>query len=122
MTSIPANCTWVDGVSPADVPSPRPDGRRDRKSRSREAILSACRASMRSGLFRPFRAGVARDSGVTERTLFAHFQTHEGMLIEALNDAETQRAILALVLRDSLPPQTEADRNRLLRAIVLGRA
>lgn len=122
MTEIPSNCTWVDGVSPADVPAPNRDGRHERSRRTRHAILSACRASMRSGIFRPSAAAMANEAGVSVRTVFDHFDTHEGMLTAALQDDETQRTVLALILRDSLPPATAADRARLFRAILVGRA
>lgn len=97
------------------------DGRHARHKRSHAAILSACRKFMRGGSFRPTVAAVASWACVTPRTVFLHFGPNEAMLAAALDDAETQRAILALVLRDSLPPQTEGDRQRLLQAVVLGR-
>lgn len=141
MTTIPQNCTWVGGVSPADLSemnggegaactakpvtaqadAPR-DGRHARKVRSAERILHACRASMRSGDFRPSVPAIAKAVSCSDRNVFELFQTKEKLYLEALRDEETQRAILTLVLRDSLPPQTEGDRARLLRAIVLGRA
>lgn len=122
MTTIPQNCTWVDGKSPADVPALNSDGRFERSRRTRAAILSACRASMRSGLFRPSAAAMAHEAGVSVRTVFQHFETHEGMLTAALQDDETQRTVLSLIMRDSLPPATDADRARLFRAILVGRA
>lgn len=119
---IPANCTWADGVSPADVPSPKPDGRRIKGKRSRAAVLLACRQFMQAGAFRPPAEAVAHKAGCSREYVYMLFGGREGVYLEALADEETQRAILALVLKDSLPPQTEADRNRLLCAIVLGRA
>ena len=122
MTDLQQNCTWVDGVSPADVPAPKLDGRRTKGQRSRAALLSECRQFMQAGAFRPPVEAVAHKAGYSREYVYILFKTREEFYLEAINDEETQRAILALVLRDSLPPATEADRNRLLRAIVLGRA
>jgi AcrR family transcriptional regulator len=119
--TIPANCTWVDGVSPADV-APMTDGRRIKGQRSRAAILSMCREFMQAGAFRPPVEAVAHKAGYSREYVYVMFKTREAFYLAALDDEETQRAILALILRDSLPPQTEGDRDRLLRAIVLGRA
>ena len=98
------------------------DGRNRRHQRTHAAMLEVARASMRSGIFRPSMMAVAKGASVGLRTTFDHFETQERMLVEALEDLETQTIILALVLNDSLPPQTNADRIRLLHAIVLGRA
>lgn len=119
--TIPANCTWVDGVSPADV-APVTDGRRIKGQRSRAALLSECRQFMQSGAFRPPVEAVAHKAGYSREYVYVMFKTREAFYLAALDDEETQRAILALILRDSLPPATEGDRDRLLRAIVLGRA
>lgn len=102
--------------------SPRPDGRNRRKDRSRAAILQACRRSMCMGELRPTAAAIAKQAGVSVRTVFDVFNGGgiDNLWREAL-DEPTKRAILALVLRDSLFPASAADCDRVVRAIVFGR-
>ncbi|HQS14993.1 hypothetical protein [Reyranella sp.] len=104
-----------------EAATPKRDGRHDRKARSAARIVQACRDFMQTGCFQPSMPAVARAAGCSHRNLFELFQTREKLLLEALRDEETRSAILAAVLKDSLPPQTEGDRTRLLQAIVLGR-
>ena len=120
-TSIPSNCAWVGGVSPADLPAAPAPCRRPNFERNRKAILSSCRAAMRSGTFRPSALDVARDANVSIRTVFHHFVNHEALLAAAIEDEQTRRTILALLLRDSLFP-SEMDCMRVVKAAVLGRA
>jgi len=96
------------------------DGRSRRVDRSRAAILQACRALMASGELRPTMIGVAKQAGVSVRTVFAIFPTHDRLLTAAL-DEPTRRAVLALILRESLFPGSAADCDRVIRAACFGR-
>lgn len=98
----------------------RPDGRNRRRERSRLIMLTACRALMRGGELRPPADKVAQASDVSVRTVFQHFRTSEGLYLAALEDAETRRTILDLVVRD-LAAISPEDQRRILRAAVLGR-
>jgi len=104
-----------------EAATPKHDGRNDRKARSAQSIIRACRDFMRTGCFQPSLPAIAQAAGCSSRNLGHLFQTREKLFLEALRDEETRSAILAAVLKDSLPPQTEGDRTRLLQAIVLGR-
>lgn len=103
-------------------PATPPDGRNARRARTAEQILTVCRDLMKAGQLRPSVEDIAHAAGRSKRNVFDIFLTREALHLEALRDDETQRAVFALILKDSLPPQTEDDRTRFLHAIVLGRA
>jgi AcrR family transcriptional regulator len=98
------------------------DGRHMRHKRSHAAILMACRDFMREGNFRPSIPAVARAAKVSVRTVFQHFKTHDALMKRALNHVDTQEAMLAWILGEQSGPLTNLDRDRLLLALVLGRA
>jgi AcrR family transcriptional regulator len=64
---------------------------------------------------------VAKAAGVSTRSVFEHFDGIEGLVREAADDVPTRTAILGHILRDSLPPSSEADCRRLINAAVFGR-
>ncbi len=101
------------------APPKRRDGRNFRKDRTRAAILQATRTMLATGTFRPTIAAIAKASGYAVRTPFEIFGSSDALLLLALDDEPTRRAILSLVLRDCLPPG-QADQDRLIRAIVMG--
>lgn len=105
----------------SNVPLPaKPDGRRRRGARTRDRILLACRALIVSGTLRPTAVQVGKEVRCSTRSVFDHFQSHDALLAEAL-DEPTRRAVLTLILRDSLFPASQADQDRLIRAAVYGR-
>ena len=104
------------------VSSRRRDGRTRRSDRSKEAILAATRTLMATGRFRPAATDVRTAVGCCVRTIFQHFGSIEGLHMAAIEDEATCRAMIGLVLRDSLPPQTEADIRRVVMALVKGEA
>ncbi len=112
----PATLDAALSVSPR-----RRDGRNFRKDRTRAEILQATRSMLATGDFRPTMAAVTKAAGYAIRTGFDIFGSSDALLVLALDDEATRRAILALILRDTLPPQTEADQDRLVRAVVFGR-
>ncbi len=114
----------MDAALPLDTPAqpPRnyPDMRRVRGTARRDRILAETRALIVTGTLRPTVQAVAKLSGCSLRTVFMHFATHDRLLTAAL-DEPTRRAVLTLILRDSLFPSSEADCERLIRAVVFGR-
>ncbi len=99
---------------------PKRDGRNFRKDRSRAEILQAARSMLATGDFRPTMAAVTKAAGYAIRTGFDIFGSIDALLILAIDDEPTRRAMLALILRDTLPPG-QADQDRLLRAVLFGR-
>lgn len=67
-----------------------PDGRIARGERSREAVIQAVLALLGEGDLRPSVAKVARRAGLSERSVFRHFQDIEG-LYSAVADAHCRR-------------------------------
>lgn len=106
-------------LEPAVQPARNWPDQRRRKTRSRDAILTACRALISTGTFQPSALQVAKQAGVSVRTVFAVFPAVEWMLTAALDEA-TKRAVLTLILRECLFPP-EADCERVVRAVVFGR-
>jgi len=102
--------------------TPKNDGRTARRARTAERVLTTCRDLMKGGALRPSVEDIAHAAGCSKRNIFDIFQSKEALHLEALRDEQTQAVVLAMILRDSLPPQTEGDRTRLLHAIVLGKA
>lgn len=76
---------------PSQVPAARhPDGRVARGERSREAVIEAVLALLGEGDLRPSVAKVARRAGLSERSVFRHFQDIDG-LYAAVADAHCRR-------------------------------
>lgn len=96
------------------------DGRSRRSIQTEAAILQACRTCMTSGDFRPTTVVIARVAGVSIRTVFERFTNLEQLYREAL-DQPTRDAIRNGILRECLPVG-QADTDRLIAAVVFGRA
>lgn len=101
---------------------PRRDGRHRRSERNRDAIIRACRTAMATGTFRPTMAGLCKTVGIASRTGFQLFNSIDAVLALAIDDEPTQRAIVALIVRDAAGFMFTNDRQRLVRAVVSGRA
>src|SRR4051812_32545239 len=56
------------------------DGRVARRERNSEAVIDAIMVLIQSGETRPNMADVARLAGVSERSIFRHFETREALL------------------------------------------
>jgi hypothetical protein len=101
----------------------RSDGaalREDRKLRSRTAIVSACRAFMQAGRFRPPLAACCDRAGRCQRIAYKAFGAVEALHLEAADDPSTRDAIVERVLgceRAALSAETQ---QRLVRALVTG--
>ncbi len=104
-------------TTPPEVPR---DGRNLRKDRTRAALLTAARSMLVTGEFRPTMAAIAKAAGCSARAGFDVGGGIDKLLLLAL-DQPTRRAILTLVLRDSLSAISDADANRIVLAIVQGR-
>lgn len=101
-------------------PAAKIDGRLARAVQSQAAVLNACRACLQSGDFRPTAITLARVAGVSVRTVFHHYTGLDEIYREALDPA-TRDAIRDLILRDC-PPISQTDADRLVSAVVFGRA
>jgi TetR/AcrR family transcriptional regulator of autoinduction and epiphytic fitness len=98
LRNVPAVPGWHRPRTPptADAPAEpepdqwNPDGRIARGERSREAVIQAVLALLGEGDLRPSVAKVARRAGLSERSVFRHFQDIEG-LYAAVADAHCRR-------------------------------
>lgn len=97
---------------------PRPDGRRERAERTRAQILEACRSLMRGGDLRPSANAIARTLGVSQRTVFKHFNICSELYVEAL-DPDMRTFIARLIVRDAVEI-SDQDRDRIVRAALTG--
>lgn len=96
---------------------PKRDLRHARSERTHSRILLACRAALKSGDFQPTVRTIGRIAGAGHRTVWQHYPRIHDLYREAL-DEETQKALVALVLRDSAV--SDQDRRRLVQALVFG--
>jgi hypothetical protein len=102
------------------IPPALTDGRHRRSATSRAAIVSACRYLMLGGYFRPSMHECCQVAKRAVRTGFDHFLSAEGLRLEAIEDGVVRAAILDRVLGPDF--RGGYDEDRLVRAIVLGRA
>jgi hypothetical protein len=110
------------GAPITTTPAPRRDGRHWRGDRNRAAIIRACRTAMATGTFRPTMVELCKTVGVAQRTGFQLFGSIDAIHALAIDDEATQRAIVALIVRDAAGFMFANDRLRLVRAVVSGRA
>lgn len=94
------------------------DGRRRRSTRSKAALLCACRIFMESGIFRPSMANICKMAKLSARTGFEHFKTVEALHLAAIEDLAVRDAIAARVYGS----RRNARRGRIVHAIITGRA
>jgi hypothetical protein len=93
-----------------------------RKVRSRAAIVSACRAFMQAGQFRPPMRACCDRAGRTSRTAFRAFGGVEALHLEAADDPSTFDAIVERVLGCERAALSAETLQRLVRALVTGAA
>src|SRR5690242_11076565 len=98
----------------------QPDGRSQRATRTREAIIASCRKLMALGAAQPPMVAVVREAGVSGRSGFQHFEGIEALWRAALQDPGVGTALLAHKFGDELPGLSLVARDRALRAIVFG--
>lgn len=91
----------------------RSDGRTARAAVTREKLLTATRALMVSGMFRPTAVEIVHADGFSERSIRQHFPTLEALYAEAI-DSETAHAMVSLLPVD--------DERELALVLALGRA
>lgn len=111
----------TESFYPGAVAAPRVDGRNSRARKTRAALLSACRVLMQNGAFRPSMAWICETADRCARSGFEHFNSVEGLHLEALQDYTTRVAIAARVLGDELVALSPEGAERVVRAVVLGR-
>jgi TetR/AcrR family transcriptional regulator of autoinduction and epiphytic fitness len=71
----------------------RPDGRHERSTRTRAAIVAAHRSLIQQGELAPTTSRIAQAAGVSPRTLFAHFPDVEA-LFAATSESVSQDVLL----------------------------
>lgn len=81
------------------APPPRPDGRKLRSERSREAIVDAMLVLIEEGRVRPTSAAIAAKAGVSVRSVFQHFADMDDIFV-AVADRQALR-VGALYARHS---------------------
>ena len=74
------------------VLQPRPDGRHQRSTRTRAAILAAHWGLIVEGQFSPTTARIAEAAGVSPRTFFSHFPDLETLFV-ATTDAVYKKIV-----------------------------
>lgn len=74
--------------------APHKDGRHARSTRTRAALLEACRELLRAGTLRPKARDIAHDSGLSVRSVFQHFPDVDSLYIEALGEVETLAVVV----------------------------
>jgi TetR/AcrR family transcriptional regulator, regulator of autoinduction and epiphytic fitness len=87
------------------------DGRVARRERNRDAIVDAIMVLVQSGESEPSLADVARLAGVSERSIFRHFETREALLAAVI---ERQLEIVSALLHEISPMGPVAGRVRML--------
>lgn len=99
--------------SPAPAPAPAvDDGRRRRAERSRDAVVDALLELYGEGELRPGVARIAERAGVSQSSVFRHFQDLDG-LVAAAADRQWER------IRERFePPPSEGDVGDRVRALV----
>ena len=91
-----------------------------RKPRTRAAMLSACRAFMRAGRFRPPLEVCCEQAKRSARAAYQAFGTVEALRLEAADDPSTRDAIVERVLGCERAALSAETRDRLVRALVTG--
>lgn len=115
--------TAAPGTGPAVtlLPGSPVDGRNRRARLSRDAILNACKAFMEGGMLRPPMTALCNHAGRCTRTGFQAFHSIDELYREAIQDPVTVGAIAVRVLGDESPALSDEARERVVRAVVLGR-
>lgn len=98
--------------------APGSDGRRLRRSHTRDRLLAAARTLMRNGVWRPTVQEVSKVAGVSPRTIYEIFIDREALYGAALEDVVVVQAIAKAVL-GGLPPAGHPD--AIAHAAVFGR-
>lgn len=99
----------------------QPDGRNLRFKRMHEVILLECKFQMVQGEFRPTIVGIAKVSGASVRSIFAHFGSIEGLHREALKSPVVRESIVGRLfggLADSIPVELH---DRMIEVAVFGK-
>ncbi len=98
---------WIDD---------EPDGRVARRERNREAVVDAIMVLVQAGEIEPSMAEVAELAGVSERSIFRHFEAREALLAAVI---ERQLEVVESLLHGIPPDGPLAGR---IHALVLERA
>ena len=83
------------------------DGRVVRRERNRDSVVDAIMVLIRSGESQPALADVAQLAGVSERSIFRHFESRDALLAAVV---ERQVEMVTGLLREIAPTGPVADR------------
>jgi AcrR family transcriptional regulator len=89
------------------------DGRVARRERNRDAVVDAIMVLVQSGEIEPSMAQVAEVAGVSERSIFRHFDSREALIAAVI---ERQLEVVGSFLREIRPDGPVATRVRALMA------
>jgi AcrR family transcriptional regulator len=92
------------------------DGRVVRRERNRDAVVDAIMVLIQAGETQPSMAHVAKVAGVSERSIFRHFETRDALLAAVI---ERQLEVVSSVLQEVPTTGALADR---VEALIDGRA
>jgi hypothetical protein len=118
----------LEGFAPRALrpDEPRIDGRRAgrdaRSERTRALVVTACRASMQMGQFRPPLQACCAAVGRSIRTGWRVFGSVEALHLEAADDQAMRDAIAERVLGCERTALSDETLQRLVRALVTGAA
>jgi AcrR family transcriptional regulator len=105
-----------DQEVPVDVPEVAElDGRVARRERNRDAVVDAIMVLVKSGEIEPSMAQVAEVAGVSERSIFRHFESREALIAAVI---ERQLEVVGGLLR-KIPSDGPLDER--IRALVIER-
>jgi TetR/AcrR family transcriptional regulator, regulator of autoinduction and epiphytic fitness len=89
------------------------DGRVARRERNRDAVVDAIMVLVQSGEIEPSMAQVAEVAGVSERSIFRHFDSREALVAAVI---ERQLEVVGSILREIRTNGPAAERVRALMA------
>jgi len=106
----------TSGTDESELIDDGADGRVARRERNRDAVVDAIMVLIQSGETQPSMADVARLAGVSERSIFRHFETRDALFAAVI---ERQLEVVSALLQEVPTSGSLADR---VDAIVDGRA
>lgn len=108
---------YCAGVRDAAPPAPRPDGRRARRDRGRQAVIDALVDLIQEGHHLPAPEAIAERAGVSTSSVFRYFES-----LDELRDASTARVFERYASLFEVPDLGEGDLDARIGRLVGARA
>ena len=86
----------TSGTDESELIDDGADGRVARRERNRDAVVDAIMLLIQSGETQPSMADVARLAGVSERSIFRHFETRDALFAAVI---ERQLEVVSALLQ-----------------------